>query len=203
MNLTKPLLSSKRILIVGLGNPSPAYDLTRHNVGNWLLDQLVSRRWNGFTQFKKDRRYRHFEISQTSAPEYSHLVLAKSVNTYMNIQGPAVKQLWTSFKKEKNDDPTLMIIHDEIEIGLGKVQLRKGSTSARGHNGLRSISTQLDPTYTKMGLGIDKPDKLSNIKVLDYVLSKFYRNELDVLESVTLEQASKLIEEVAKGLHSK
>lgn len=54
-----------------------------------------------------------------------------------------------------------------------------------------------------MGLGIDKPDKLSNIKVLDYVLSKFYRNELDVLESVTLEQASKLIEEVAKGLHSK
>lgn len=201
MIATRPLGSSKRILVVGLGNPSPTYNGTRHNVGNWLIDQLVKHRWNEFPALKPDRLVGSFKTSLTSKRDASHMVLAASTGNFMNILGQPINKLWQRFQKESVCGLNLLIVHDELELPLGRVQLRKGSTSARGHNGLKSIKASIGTGYMKLGIGIGKPAKSGDGAISDYVLSKFTHNEAAKLEEATFEQAVKIMEEILDGRH--
>lgn len=201
MNFTKRLLSSKRILVVGLGNPSPTYNGTRHNVGNWLIEQLVKHKWNGFMALKPDKAVGSFRSSTSLKSDASHMVLAASTGNFMNILGQPINKLWQKFQKESRAGLNLLIVHDELEIPLGKVQLRKGSTSARGHNGLKSIKSSIGDGYMKLGIGIGKPTNSGDGAISDYVLSKFTHMELSKLEDATLEQAANIMDEILKGKH--
>lgn len=201
MNFTKPVFSSRRILVVGLGNPSPTYNGTRHNVGNWLIDQLVKHRWNGFLALKPDKSVGGFKTCSSMKSEASHMILAASTGNFMNILGQPIKKLWHKFQKESVNGLNLLIVHDELELPLGKVQLRKGTTSARGHNGLKSIKASIGDGYMKLGIGIGKPPKSGDGAISDYVLSKFTHMEAAKLEDATLEQAANIMDEILKGKH--
>lgn len=193
------LLHTKKLLVVGLGNPSPAYDRTRHNVGNWFVDQLVQQSWSRFSAFRADKRAPAFQLSTTSDANYSHITLAKSVNTYMNVLGQAVAKLWKLFQKEHNNSTQLLIVHDELDRDIGKVHIRSGKTSPRGHNGLKSINAHLGQKYTKLGIGIGRPPRGNDAAVTEHVLSRFLLQENDVLERTTMERALVLMEEIAQG----
>ncbi|RKP33094.1 peptidyl-tRNA hydrolase [Metschnikowia bicuspidata] len=197
MNLTH-VLRRKRVLVIGLGNPSPAFDRTRHNVGTWLGDQLVKLRWNGFLGFKPDQRSKTVHVSTSSDTRYAHVTLAKVVGTYMNVLGAPVLKLWAQFKKESSDGLQLVIVHDDLERDVGKVQVRGGATSARGHNGLRSINAAIGPKYTKMGLGIGRPATKLDRMVVGYVLGKFTQQETAVLENETLVRAAELLDQLVR-----
>lgn len=121
----------------------------------------------------------------------------------MNLLGISIKKMWDTFKKESNEPLKLLIVHDELEVSLGKVQLRNGSTSARGHNGLKSIKTHIGDKYMKLGIGIGKPPRSDEGAITDFVLSKFSHMETQKLEDVTLEQAVKVMDEIMEGKHFK
>lgn len=199
MRQTQVLFRTRKLLVVGLGNPSPAFDRTRHNVGNWFLDQLVHQSWNNFSKFQGNKRVPGFQMSTTTDANYSHITLAKSVGSYMNVLGQAISKLWNLFQKENTDGLQLLIVHDELDRDLGKVHVRSGKTSPRGHNGLRSINTNIGQKYTKMGIGIGRPPRGDASAVSDHVLSTFLVQENDILERMSLERAVELMEEIARG----
>lgn len=115
----------------------------------------------------------------------------------MNLQGSPISKVWNHFRQQHpQSSSALVILHDEIQIPLGKVQVRRQNTSARGHNGLRSIDKAIGPKYTKIGIGIGKP----NHSAIDrFVLSKFSLSELLTLSELSVPQVEAVIEEMLKG----
>lgn len=127
-----------------------------------------------------------------------NVTLAKSTDSYMNLQGSPIGRAWQKFQHDHKGQPCeLVIVHDEIQVALGKVQIRRKRTSARGHNGLRSIDRAVGNEYTKIAVGIGKPAG----DVADYVLSKFDRAQLEVLETITVPRVMEIVEEMAQGKH--
>lgn len=189
---TKP----SRVLIASIGNPEPAYSGSRHNVGHYLLDKLTKAYWPGFGNFDP-RNGIDGLMKRTSDHELENVTFFMSCLTYMNIQGPEICKAWNSFKKVYRGHPTaLVIIHDELQIPLGKVQVRRINTSARGHNGLRSIDNSIGKSYTKVAVGIGKP---MNKDISDYVLSKFSEEELYILNNDVLPRVSSIILDMSDG----
>lgn len=183
------------ILFAAIGNPVPQYAGTRHNVGVWALDEVVKAREDS-PSFLTSPRFRDFSVSE---PPDLNCIFLKSTKSYMNLQGKPVLKAWLEFKKAyANYSTALVILHDEIQIPLGKIQVRRQNTSARGHNGLRSIDKAIGPTYTKIGIGVGKPE---NVPVDKHVLSKFSSDELDILREKSMPQVLRIIEEMLGGKH--
>lgn len=181
------------ILFAAIANPVPQYSGTRHNVGNWALDQVQKGR-SDVPPFKSSRTYRGYSASE---PLELNAVFLKSTQSYMNLQGRPISKAWLQFKKAyPNHSAAMVILHDEIQIPLGKIQIRRQNTSARGHNGLRSIDSTIGPVYTKIGIGVGKPD---NIPVDKHVLSKFCSDELEVLTGESLPQIKAIIDDMLQG----
>lgn len=100
----------------------------------------------------------------------------------MNVSGPAVATAWKAFIKalpnEAQPDAKLVVIHDELESPLGKIKVKEGG-SARGHNGLRSVTSSLGgKAYTKIGVGIGRPISRESTDVANYVLKEMSPMEL-------------------------
>jgi PTH1 family peptidyl-tRNA hydrolase len=121
-----------RFLIVGLGNPGKKYEATRHNIGFWVIDELA-RRWN-ITNFKTERK----ALVADGVIAEKRIILAKP-QTYMNLSGQAVRALADFYKL---DPQNLIVAHDDLDIPLGTLRLRK-SGSAGGQNGLKDIIRHL------------------------------------------------------------
>lgn len=192
------------VVILSIGNPLPEYNGTRHSVGHYILEQI--RALLNFPAFSKDT----VETSRLDSPKlqnansskdehFHNVLLARSTNSYMNLQGRPVLKFWQNYRK-KNPNASLVIVHDELQIPLGKIQVRRRNTSARGHNGLRSIDQSMGNEYTKIAVGIGKPEKGS---VSDYVLLKFSRSEMEILEETVLPKVMDVVEEMARGKHIK
>ncbi|CUM64979.1 uncharacterized protein PRCAT00002597001 [Priceomyces carsonii] len=183
------------LMIASIGNPEPEYAGTRHNVGHWFLSELVESSWNNFRPFsvRSDLPYGEYS-SSTDCP---NMLLFKSNLTLMNIQGKPVSKVWQTFKNAKGQEnsPSLVIVHDEIQIPLGKIQVRKRNTSARGHNGLRSISSCMGQNYTKICIGIGKPNDQN---VAHYVLSKFNQHEEEKLYE-SFQKFVSILEDMREG----
>lgn len=97
----------------------------------------------------------------------------------MNVQGKPIQKHFRKF----SSDSQLLILHDELQVELGKFQIRKPGTSARGHNGLKSINLTVGNHYWKVGVGIGRPQTLEKTSdVLNYVLSKFDPEQLETLD---------------------
>ena len=125
-------------IIVGLGNPTPEYEGTRHNVGFEVIDALA-RKYNIDVDTKKHRAY----IGKGMI-EGQKVILAKP-QTYMNLSGESVRSLLDYYKVDEEQE--LLVIYDDISLGVGQIRIRaKGS--AGGHNGIKNIIAGLDQALT-------------------------------------------------------
>jgi len=138
---------TKRFLIVGLGNPGPKYEKTRHNIGFWVVDELARRYSLSFGKTE------HKAITADGLIREKRVLLAKP-QTYMNKSGEAVQALVKFYKVETED---ILVIHDELDIALGMLRLRiKGGSG--GQNGLKNIIQHLGTQeFNRVRCGIGRP----------------------------------------------
>lgn len=108
----------------------------------------------------------------------------------MNVSGKGVKKAWTEFERQiraEGREPRLVVLHDELESALGKVSVKDGGASARGHNGLKSIQASLgDVKWWRVGVGIGRPESREPDVVVRYVLKKMNGVELRAMEKASL-----------------
>jgi PTH1 family peptidyl-tRNA hydrolase len=145
-------------LIVGLGNPGREYELTRHNAGFWLLDQLAVKLgapWKSETKF-------FAEITKVTLAGAEVYLLKPQ--TYMNLSAKAIHAV-ASFYKIKLAQ--ILVCHDELDFACGVARLKFGG-GAGGHNGLKDIERILGKDYWRLRLGIGHPGAAA--KVVQYVL---------------------------------
>ena len=178
-------------LIVGLGNPGPQYQTTRHNIGFLCADYLIDE-WKGiFTTIKNQG-----EIYQAKLNDESILIIKPQ--TFMNLSGRAIAPIFNFYKCKAED---LIILHDELDIDPLEIRFKKGGSHG-GHNGLRSIDESLGPlnnSYLRVRLGIGHPRNFNpNIEVADYVLGKIPNPEWNELEPL-FQKAKDGIELVLQG----
>jgi PTH1 family peptidyl-tRNA hydrolase len=162
-------------LIVGLGNPGPEHQATRHNAGFWFVD-LLARRHGG--EFRDYRKYSG-ETARVSVGT-EEIVLLKPT-TYMNRSGLSIRQL-SEFYKIAADD--ILVAHDELDLPVGSLRLKHGGGHG-GHNGLRDAIAHIGESFWRLRLGIGHPGNKTD--VIDYVLTRAPRSEEDlIMEAVNL-----------------
>ena len=155
-------------LIVGLGNPGKEYEKTRHNTGFMILDQFAKDMGMKFST-KMNGMYAKGKIDGES------FILLKPLS-YMNLSGIVVKQYVDYYKVKPSD---ILVIHDDLDLELGKVRIRSKGSSG-GHNGIKNIIVHLNSEeFKRIRVGIGKDE---NISTIDYVLGKFNDEALKVLE---------------------
>ena len=154
-------------LIVGLGNPGPDYERTRHNAGFMAIDRLADRHapaapWRG--------QFQSLAIT-VNLPQADRAILLKPT-TFMNLSGRAVSEAVRFYKLDPAQD--ILIISDDIALPAGHIRGR-ASGGAGGHNGLANINQLLaTPDYPRLRIGVD-PKGLAN--QADYVLSRFTEDQ--------------------------
>jgi PTH1 family peptidyl-tRNA hydrolase len=171
-------------LIVGLGNPGPRYEQTRHNIGFMAADAIIRRHG-----FRSPREKFHGLIAEGELGGERALVLKPM--TFMNESGTSVAPAARFYKIEPRD---VIVLHDELDLAPGKVRVKRGGGAA-GHNGLRSIDAHLGPDYWRVRLGIGHPGRKD--LVLGYVLQNFLPEEtvwLDRLVPAVAEAMPLLVE---------
>lgn len=145
-------------VIVGLGNPGPKFENTRHNVGFAIIDKLAEN--NNLSWQQKDN---YLEA------DFNGMMLIKPL-TFMNLSGQALTQL----HKKGILPEEILVIHDELELPFGQIKIKKGG-SHKGHNGLRSIIEKIGPDFYRLRFGISKPTNRDDVP--NYVLEKFNSSE--------------------------
>lgn len=151
-------------LVVGLGNPGRQYEDTRHNVGFMTLDELARR--HGITAVS--RRMGAW-TARTRIGELEALLVKPE--TFMNLSGEAVGQLWRWHKMTLDD---VLVVSDDIDLPFERLRLRARG-SAGGHNGLRSIFRHLgSQEVARLKIGVGRPDRA---QARDYVLASFRPEE--------------------------
>jgi peptidyl-tRNA hydrolase, PTH1 family len=168
---------------VGLGNPGPEYERTRHNAGFVLADRLALR-WQ-LGRFRRGDRVREARGTWQQFP-----VTLLKPQTYMNRSGAAIAPL----RSLPEFDPSqhLLILVDDVALPLGRFRLR-GAGSAGGHNGLKSIEGTLQrQDYSRLRIGVGPaPPQLDDLA--DFVLDEFTSEELETLGGL-LEPMSEAVE---------
>ncbi|WP_374317730.1 aminoacyl-tRNA hydrolase [Aquabacterium sp.] len=148
-------------LFVGLGNPGPEYEDTRHNAGFWYIDELARRLG---VHLQPDRAY-HGLVARANTPQGPVWLLQPQ--TFMNLSGKSIAALARFFKIAPEE---ILVAHDELDLLPGQVKLKKGGGHA-GHNGLRDTHAQLgSPDYWRLRLGIGHPGVKHEVAA--YVLRK-------------------------------
>lgn len=154
--------TSLDLLVVGLGNPGREYSRNRHNVG-WMVVEELARRHSGSWRGKFAGQLAEVRID-------GHKVALLKPETYMNESGRSVQAAARFFKV---DPDAILVVHDEGDFDLGRLQARRGGGLA-GHNGLRSIAQQLGtPDFLRLRIGVGRPERGDPRPLADYVLSDF------------------------------
>jgi PTH1 family peptidyl-tRNA hydrolase len=163
-------------LIIGLGNPGPEYEATRHNAGFWLADHLAD-------DFKASFSLEKGFSACVAKGRFDGavIVLAKPM-TFMNRSGQAAGALLRFYKLAPEE---VLVLHDELDLPPGHVKIKQGGGHA-GHNGLRDIQAAFgSPDFWRMRVGIGHPRSLGLAQqVVDFVLSPPRRDELKAIEGV-------------------
>ncbi|MCL0057463.1 aminoacyl-tRNA hydrolase [Dehalococcoidales bacterium] len=158
-------------LIVGLGNPGRVYANNRHNVGFICLNHFAKTQG---IRFDKKQGQARIGIGEVAG---SKVVIAKP-QTYMNLSGQSVSRLIKKFNINLND---LLVIHDDLDLPLGKIRIRQGGSSG-GHKGVDSIITCLgSEDFIRLRVGIGRP---SEGNIIAYVLSDFTSDENQTITKV-------------------
>ncbi len=166
------------LLVVGLGNPGPKYDQTRHNAGFWFVDALA-RRYQG--QFRPEPKFSS-DICRIQI-DGQNVWLQKPMS-FMNRSGLPVRQMAGFYKIPVEQT---LVVHDEIDLPPGKVKLKQGGGHG-GHNGLRDIIAHFGKDFWRLRLGVGHPGHRD--QVIDYVLGRPGREE----EALILENIQTAIE---------
>src|SRR5919205_3440323 len=154
--------TSLDLLVVGLGTPGREYARNRHNVG-WMVVEELARRHGGSWRGKFSGQVADIRVD-------GHKLALLKPETYMNESGRSVKAAASFFKLEPD---AVLVVHDEGDFDLGRLQARKGGGLA-GHNGLRSIAQHLkSPEFMRLRIGVGRPGRGDQRPLADYVLSNF------------------------------
>ncbi|MGB0712581.1 MAG: aminoacyl-tRNA hydrolase [Gammaproteobacteria bacterium] len=157
-------------LIVGLGNPGPDYDQTRHNAGFWFVDELARRHG---ASFQNESRF-HGEACRLTL-NGRDLRLLKPM-TFMNRSGQSIGSLARFFKIPVEH---ILVVHDELDLPPGSARLKKGGGHG-GHNGLRDSIAHLGKDFARLRIGIGHPGHKD--KVVGFVLNRPGKDELPAIE---------------------
>lgn len=157
-------------LIVGLGNPGPEYEQTRHNAGFWLVDNLAESHARG--ALKRESRFNALAAKTLIAGQEVWLL---EPQTYMNRSGQSVGALARFYKIAADE---ILVVHDELDLAPGVAKIKKGGSSG-GHNGLKDITAALGTQdYWRLRIGIGHPRMLSlQQAVVDFVLHRPRKDE--------------------------
>ena len=168
-------------LIAGLGNPGQQYATTRHNVGFVALDRLQHCFNFSWTKSAK------FNAEIASGTFNSHKILLAKPLTYMNLSGNALQSICSYYKIPVDN---LIVIHDDIDLPVGAVKFKLAGGNG-GHNGLKSIDSNLGNNYHRIRVGVGRPAN-PNMEVADYVLGSFLKPEEEKIYSVIESVASNI-----------
>jgi PTH1 family peptidyl-tRNA hydrolase len=163
-------------LVVGLGNPGPKYETTRHNAGFLVIDRAIDR-WGAREQGSSDAA----EVYQATVKGEKTLVVKPQ--TYMNLSGRAVGALAKFYKCAPDD---VIVVYDEIDLPFGVMRIKTGGGSG-GHNGIKSIDASLgagQTAYHRVRIGVGRPPAGSPLSAADYVLQQFTDPELTTLDGL-------------------
>jgi len=159
------------ILLVGLGNPTPDSNDNRHNIGFKIIDAINQK-------FGLSKQKPKFKGLLTTGNISNKKVYAIKPLTFMNNSGICIRELIEYFKINAED---VIVFHDDLDIEFTKIKAKFGGSSA-GHNGIASIDKFIGKEYSRVRIGIGKPD--SKIEVSDFVLTNFTDEEKIKLEKV-------------------
>jgi|TARA_B100000929_G_C15431581_1_gene394856 PTH1 family peptidyl-tRNA hydrolase len=159
------------ILLVGLGNPTPDSNDNRHNVGFKIIDAINQK--FGLTKQKPK-----FKGLLTTGNISNKKVYAIKPLTFMNNSGICIRELIEYFKI---DAENIIVFHDDLDLDFSKIKAKFGGSSA-GHNGIASIDKFIGKEYSRVRVGIGKPEK--KIEVSDFVLTNFTEEEKVDLKKV-------------------
>jgi PTH1 family peptidyl-tRNA hydrolase len=177
-------------LVVGLGNPGPAYAATRHNVGQMVLDELAQRGRLTFKTHKTNARVAEGRI----APGGPRFVLAKP-NTFMNVSGGPVAQLLRFYSL---DPAQLIVVQDELDIPFDTIKLKSGGGHG-GHNGVRDIIAAIGTgDFTRVRVGVGRPP--GSRAAAEHVLKAFSGDERATLPNLLADAADAVEQIAADGL---
>lgn len=207
------------ILLVGLGNPGQKYANTRHNLGFMVLDSLAQKldaQWNldkkhnalvaslqrtqilpYFSQSQKSTNLAQSTKSAQNTPTQSQpqkhtlqeRIFLLKPQTFMNNSGISVASFCNFYKIPLQN---IVVVHDELDIELGAMRVKKGGSSG-GHNGLKSLDSHLGREYIRLRCGIGRPKKTEKVgemsahaeNIIDYVLGDFESDEIQKIEILT------------------
>ena len=158
-------------LFVGLGNPTPNSENNRHNIGFKIIDAINSK-------FKLSKQKPKFKGLLTTGNINEKKVYAIKPLTFMNNSGICIRELIEYFKIEAEN---IIVFHVDLDIDFGKIKTKFGGSSA-GHNGIESIDKFIGKDYSRVRIGIGKPN--DKIAVSDYVLKDFDDDEKQQLETL-------------------
>jgi len=172
------------LLIVGLGNPGTQYENTRHNIGFKVIDKLID------DLGARDVSKNTFHGELFKSPNF----LLLKPTTFMNISGKSVQAVKNFYKIELED---IIVIHDDIDLPFSALRFKNGGGHG-GHNGLRSIDAMIGKEYTRVRMGVGKPEHKG--QVADYVLHDFAVEEDEILTQWIEHTASAIKELQSKTL---
>ena len=158
-------------LLVGLGNPGPEYADTKHNVGFMVLDNLAAR-WR-IPSWERRFRGDYCEKQLRGEP-----VAMLKPATFMNLSGTAVVSAVTGLKIEPKN---LVVLHDDVDIPLGRIKLRMGGGDG-GHRGIRSIIEHVQvQTFIRVRIGVGRPQWSQ--ETADWVLQPFDDADVETIRA--------------------
>ena len=180
-----------RILIVGLGNPGPEYERTRHNVGFAVASELAERWGLGKPRSKFNAKL-YEGRTEPGGPRVAVLL----PQTYMNGSGDSAGPARGSLKVPLDH---VVVLHDEIDLPFGEIQTRIGGGLA-GHNGLKSLKRGFgDAEFWRLRVGVGRPASTDPDVVAAYVLGRFRepKAEVEALVGRAAEETERLVERIA------
>ena len=160
------------LLFVGLGNPSPDNENNRHNIGFKIIDAINQK-------YSLSKQKPKFKGLLTTGKIGDEKVFAIKPLTFMNNSGICIRELIEYFKIDPED---VIVFHDDLDINFGKIKTKFGGSSA-GHNGIESLDKFIGKDYSRVRIGIRKPNGKS--QVVDHVLKDFDDEEKIELENIT------------------
>ncbi|MBA8815801.1 PTH1 family peptidyl-tRNA hydrolase [Microbacterium halimionae] len=177
-------------IVLGLGNPGPQYEKTRHNVGQLVIDELATRRQEKLRTHKANARVAESWVRVGG----DRFVLAKP-NTFMNVSGGPAAAL-AAFYGVTPDH--VIVVHDELDIPFDTIKLKVGGGHG-GHNGVRDVAKALGtPEFPRVRVGIGRPP--GRMDAADWVLDPFGATERSALPSLVSDAADAVEELIEDGL---
>ena len=168
--------------IIGLGNIGKEYDSTRHNIGFMSLDNLCNK-----YNVKIDKKLKKCIYGEKEI-DGEKIVFVKPT-TFMNLSGEAIQEILNWYKLNAKD---ILIIYDDVDIELGNIRYREKGSSGT-HNGMRNIIGILKTEeFSRVRVGIENRKGVP-IPLMDYVLQKFNKEELEILNTIVMDKVEECV----------